>query len=185
MDPRKRGASSGPARCANWHERCTGACMATSALALSAPVFRELPSQELARIATESGQCSLTAHGALVLRTGKFTGRSPGDRFIVRDDSTAPRVDWNSTNVAISPENFAALEAHVREYLRHHTRYELELHAGGPAGSAVRLVTTSPAHALFSRHLFQAARPDDDVENALTILHTPDCAAIPALHGTK
>ncbi len=159
--------------------------MAISALALPAHVFRELPSEELARIAIESGQCSVTAHGALVLCTGKFTGRSPGDRFIVSDEETAGRVDWNSTNVPISPENFAALEAHVRHHLRQQTSYELRLHAGGPAGSAVRLVTTSPAHALFSRHLFQAPQNQDDPENSLTILHTPDCVAIPALHGTK
>ena len=159
--------------------------MAMRALTFPAPVFSELSSSELARIAIESGQCSRTAHGALVLLTGKFTGRSPGDRFIVKDDWTAPRVEWNSTNVAISPENFAALETHLRQHLRQQPSYEIRVHAGGPAGSAVRLVTTSPAHALFSRHLFQAPQPNTDSETALTILHSPDCAAIPELHGTK
>jgi phosphoenolpyruvate carboxykinase (ATP) len=159
--------------------------MAIRELPYSAPVYRELTSAELAKVAVESGQCSVTAHGALVLRTGKFTGRSPGDRFITRDEMTDSRVDWNSTNVAISRENFAALEAHVRDRLRQQGAYELHLHAGGPAGSAVRLLTTSAAHALFCRHLLQSPSSSDDPNEALTILHTPDCAAIPKRHGTK
>jgi len=159
--------------------------MAMRELVFPAPVLRELPSAELARIAIESGQCSATAHGALVLGTGKFTGRSPSDRFIVKDELTAPRVDWNSTNVAISPENFAALEAHIRRHMRQQPTYEVRVHAGGPAGCPVRLLTTSPAHALFARHLFQATRYGARLEDTLTILHSPDCNAIPELHGTQ
>ncbi len=168
-----------------WHADCYAASMAVRELGYPRPVTALLSAPELARIALESGQCSRTRDGALVLLTGKFTGRSPSDRFIVQDALTGPRVDWNATNQPISPESCAALEAHLRQHLALRKTYEVRARAGGPEGSALRVLTTSPAHALFCQHLFQSARNGDAPGRGLTILHSPDCAAIPATHGTK
>ncbi len=159
--------------------------MAVRELGFPRPVTALQSAPELVRSALESGQCSRTKDGALVLLTGKFTGRSPSDRYIVKDELTAPRVDWNATNQPLSPECASELEAHLRRHIAQRNAFEVRVRAGGPEGSAVRLVTTSPAHALFSQYLFQAARTGDDFANGLTILHGPDCAAIPATHGTK
>ncbi len=60
---------------------------------------------------------SLADSGALVIRTGEFTGRSPKDKFLVRDGSTEKTVNWNDFNQAISPESFGIIREDVKQYL--------------------------------------------------------------------
>jgi phosphoenolpyruvate carboxykinase (ATP) len=143
----------------------------------------ELSPEQLGRIALRRGQCVSTPAGALVLRTGAFTGRAPKDRYIVKSALTAESVAWGAVNQALSPEHFAALERHLRRHLAERETYRATRHAGGHQGLPVRIITTSPAHALFAHHLFQA--PRGEIASApLTILHSPECLADPALHGT-
>jgi len=92
-------------------------------------------------------------------------------------------VAWGAVNQALSPEHFAALEAHLRRHLAERERYQVTRHAGGHEGLPVRLITSSPAHALFAHHLFQAPR-GALASVPLTILHSPECFADPKLHGT-
>jgi phosphoenolpyruvate carboxykinase (ATP) len=70
----------------------------------------------------------------------------------------------------------------MRRHLAERTTYAVTRHAGGREGSTVRLITTSAAHALFATHLFQPPRRDGG--EPITILHSPDCFADPAVHGT-
>ncbi|WP_299777782.1 phosphoenolpyruvate carboxykinase (ATP) [uncultured Formosa sp.] len=83
----------------------------------NAKVKYQLSSDELQKITVDAGLGKETANGTLVVNTGKFTGRSPQDRFIVKDDYTSERVWWGKTNKAISPENFDKLEKEVTKYL--------------------------------------------------------------------
>lgn len=83
----------------------------------AAKVNWNLPPEELQRIAVAEGSGEETANGTLVIKTGKFTGRSPQDRFIVKDDYTAEKVWWGKTNKAVSPENFDKLEVEIKKYL--------------------------------------------------------------------
>jgi phosphoenolpyruvate carboxykinase (ATP) len=149
----------------------------------SVPPHAELSPEQLARIALDTNQCVATASGALVLRTGALTGRSPRDRFIVRDALTADSVAWGSANQAISPEHCHALEQHLRRHLAQRQTYTVTRHAGGREGSPVLVTTPSAAHALFATHLFQTPRRGATGE-PITILHSPECFADPALHGT-
>jgi phosphoenolpyruvate carboxykinase (ATP) len=149
----------------------------------SVPSRPELSPEELRRIALASAQCVATPAGALVLRTGAFTGRAPQDRYLVRDALTTGSVAWGAVNRPLEVEQFDALAALVRRHLAQRETYAVTRHAGGPNGLPVRLVTTSPAHALFAQHLFQA-RASADPSEPLTILHAPDCFADPAQHGT-
>jgi phosphoenolpyruvate carboxykinase (ATP) len=142
----------------------------------------ELSPDELARMALAKGQCVSTSAGALVLLTGALTGRSPRDRFIVRDELTADAVAWGSVNQALTSEHARALEQHLRRHLAERQTYAMMRHAGGREGSPVRVLTTSAAHALFATHLFQVPQPG--AGKPITILHSPDCFADPALHGT-
>ncbi|MBT8304273.1 MAG: phosphoenolpyruvate carboxykinase (ATP), partial [Bacteroidia bacterium] len=76
-----------------------------------------LSPEELQRITVEKGMGKETNNGTLAINTGKFTGRSPQDRFLVKDDYTKDRVWWGKTNKAISPENFDYLQSEIENYL--------------------------------------------------------------------
>ena len=144
----------------------------------------ELSQEQLARIALDQGQCVATASGALVLLTGTLTGRSPRDRFIVRDELTSDAVAWSSANQPLAPERAQALERHLRQHLAERPTYTVTRHAAGCEGATVRIITTSASHALFATHLFQAPRRDATRE-PITILHSPECFADPVVHGTN
>ena len=76
-----------------------------------------LSPEELQRITVEKGMGVETENGTLCINTGKFTGRSPQDRFLVKDDHTAEKVWWGKINKPISPENFDILQSEIIKYL--------------------------------------------------------------------
>ena len=142
----------------------------------------------LADAAVRSGAAALTVDGALSVRTGTFTGRSPKDKFIVRDATTAERIWWDNT-AAMSPAQFDLLLEDVLTTLGGRSLHVQDLLAGAdPAHQfGVTVVTESAWHALFIRNLL--IRPDDPGQGPrpaeVTILHAPDFAADPARHGTR
>lgn len=76
------------------------------------------------------GQGNLSSTGALVVNTGKFTGRSPKDRFIVKDDLTSDVVDWGNINIPIDPEKFDGLFYKIQNYLNQQEEiYVRDVHA--------------------------------------------------------
>ena len=77
----------------------------------------QLTPSELQNISTSKGMGKETKNGTLAINTGKYTGRSPQDRFLVRDNYTQDRVWWGDTNKGISSENFDYLHLKVLEYL--------------------------------------------------------------------
>ena len=79
-------------------------------------VHYQLTPSELIEHCVRLGQGVLSDKGALCINTGKFTGRSPLDRFIVKDGLTENTVDWNSINIPFSAEKFDSLEAKVAKY---------------------------------------------------------------------
>ena len=98
---------------------------------MSQTIKTNLSSQELLQIAIAKGEGVQASNGSLVVTTGKRTGRSPKDRFIVKDQSTETQVDWNTVNQAISPERFEALWEKANHYLANlETLYESELAVG-------------------------------------------------------
>lgn len=161
--------------------------------------FVDLDTAALRDIAISSGACRQTCDGALVMSTGPHTGRAASDRFIVANAASLAAVGWGKVNRPLPAEAFQALRQHLLAHLDAAATYELHLHAGGAAGARVRVVTTSAAHALFCRFLFQdAARfaelgapaasslgPQAPLPHAITVLHAPECQADPAVHGTR
>ena len=67
----------------------------------------------LQKISVDKGMGKETANGTLAINTGKFTGRSPQDRFLVKDDYTADKVWWGKTNKPVSPDNFDKLKNEI------------------------------------------------------------------------
>jgi phosphoenolpyruvate carboxykinase (ATP) len=68
-----------------------------------------LPPEELADRAVRLGQALITSSGALAVDTGEFTGRSPKDKFTVKDSLTADSVHWNAFNIPFDPAQFERL----------------------------------------------------------------------------
>ncbi|MGE5944173.1 MAG: phosphoenolpyruvate carboxykinase (ATP), partial [Flavobacteriales bacterium] len=76
-----------------------------------------LSPEKLQQITVENNMGRETPNGTLAINTGKFTGRSPQDRFLVKDDYTKDKVWWGNVNKPVSPENFDRLEQEVKKYL--------------------------------------------------------------------
>jgi phosphoenolpyruvate carboxykinase (ATP) len=86
-------------------------------LLLSKNPHYQLSPEQLVCHTLERGEGELSDTGALIINTGEFTGRSPKDKFIVKDSITADTVDWNSFNIPISTEHFKKIYECMVEYL--------------------------------------------------------------------
>ena len=127
----------------------------------------------------------LTSSGALSVTTGAFTGRSPKDKYIVRDALTGPNVWWDNS-AAMSTEQFDLLLEDMLEYTRGRSLYHEQLSAGAELAQrmAVSVVTETAWHALFIRNLLIRDAGEGAPASA-TILHLPGFTADPARHGTR
>src|SRR2546427_7226117 len=115
-----------------------------------------LGTDQLLEHAIRRGEGVLASGGALAVNTGQFTGRSPKDKFIVRDDLTASTVHWGAVNQPMTAEHFARLYSKVLEFLRGSDVYVQDCHGGAdPVYSLpLRVITQFAWHALFARALF-------------------------------
>ena len=83
----------------------------------NAKVHYQLAPSKLQAITLEKGMGKETANGTLAINTGKFTGRSPEDRFLVKDDYTSDRIWWGPSNKPISSDHFDFLQGEIEAYL--------------------------------------------------------------------
>jgi phosphoenolpyruvate carboxykinase (ATP) len=145
---------------------------------------------ELVQAAVRRGEGELADMGPFVAVTSPHTGRSPNDKFVVRELSSEADVDWGKVNQPMSEAHFDALLADVQAYLG--TLPELfveDLYCGAdPAHRlSVRYVLPNAWHASFVRNMF--IRPSDEQLASFaanfTVLHAPEMQADPARHGTR
>ena len=94
--------------------------------------------------------------GPLVCSTGRYTGRSPNDKFVVKESSSEKNVDWGKVNKPIAPEKFDALHKRMMAYAGGRELFVLDGYAGAdPAFRLpVRIVTEMAWHNLFVRNMF-------------------------------
>lgn len=130
----------------------------------------------------------VAAAGPLVVRTGARTGRSPNDKFIVRESSTADRIAWGEVNRPMEPAVAEALEARILAHFAGRDAFIQDCAVGAdPRYSLrVRVVTEFAWHSLFARHLF---RPLDDQAQAglpadFTVIAAPTFRCVPSRDGT-
>ncbi len=119
-------------------------------------IYTDLSTEELVKHALSNNEGVLTNTGALAVNTGKRTGRSPKDRFIVKDLETENTVNWGPINQPISPEVFDALWKRVEEYLSKRPAYLSHLKVGADDEHYLPLevLTETAWHNLFAQHLF-------------------------------
>ena len=151
-------------------------------------VFYNLMEPQLVQLAIERGEARLTRGGALLATTGKHTGRSPQDKFIVRTPSVERKIWWEN-NASMTPEAFATLRADMMAHMAGRDAFVQDLYAGAdPAHRLdVRVVTELAWHGLFIRHLLRRPpRPElDEFQPDFTILNCPSFKADPARHGCR
>jgi phosphoenolpyruvate carboxykinase (ATP) len=140
--------------------------------------------------AVSKGEGHLTDSGAFNALTTPHTGRSPKDKYVVRDSSSESTVNWGPVNAPLSVEHFQALRNATVEHLSGQELFVKDARAGGheaDEGVNVRVITPSAWHALFAHNMFRrldqgalsSFRPD------FTVLHAPGLAADPEKHGTR
>jgi len=133
--------------------------------------------------AVRRGEAQLSRRGALVARTFARTGRSPKDKFIVREPDSESHVHWGKVNVPIEPDVFARLREKVFAYLRERDVFVQDLYAGANPSHRlnVRIVTELAWHSLFARQLFirPPAEATTDHRPDFTVVCAPRCTADP------
>lgn len=153
-------------------------------------VHANLPAAALYEHAIRRQEVSIARDGPLVVDTGHYTGRSPEDKFIVREPATEHEVGWGAHNRPFEPERFDGLERRLQAYLQGRDIYVQDCDVGADPTHrlTVRVITESAWHALFARNLFipqtERAGPAPDTPH-YTLLHCPSFQAIPEIDGTR
>jgi phosphoenolpyruvate carboxykinase (ATP) len=132
----------------------------------------------------------IAAAGPLVCRTGQHTGRSPNDKFIVREASSEDLVWWSKVNRPIEPRFFDALQRRVLHYVEGRELFVQDCFAGADPRyrMRVRIITDQAWHSLFAKHMFMHV-PEVHNQPALdpefTVIDVPGVHADPAANGTR
>ncbi len=139
--------------------------------------------------AISRGEARIGEGGPMVVDTGRHTGRSPKDKFVVREPGSEARIWWGG-NQEIGEGSFEHLREKVAGFLSNEpTLYVVDAFAGADPEHriAVRVVTTHPYHALFARTMFIDPTPDElrGFAPQALVLHAPALEAVPEEDGTR
>jgi phosphoenolpyruvate carboxykinase (ATP) len=131
----------------------------------------------------------IAADGPLVVRTGKHTGRSPKDKFVVREPSSRDKIWWGEVNQPITEEHYDRLRARLVDYLTERDLYVQDCFIGAHPDHrrSLRVYTETAWASIFARNLFRRPAPADlaSFEANFTIIDVPSFKADPATEGTR
>lgn len=152
-------------------------------------VFSDLSQQELIHQVKLRKEGQLTRAGAVVVKTGEITGRSPLDKYIVQIRGEKDYFWWGETNQPLSEEKFYTVLQKQLDYLKKREIFVHHLGVGHPGSNylPIRVITESAWHSLFSVNLFKAHSSAliNDPDEGYTILHSPYFEIDPLIAGTK
>ena len=159
-------------------------------LAPKGQIHWNLIAPELMKAAARRNEGEFAAMGPFVAVTSPHTGRSPNDKFVVKESSSENDVDWGKVNQPISEDKYRVLLGDVREYLnKSEELYVEDLYCGAdPAYRlSVRYVSPNAWHMAFVRNMFIRPELTDlpTFDPNFTVLHAPEFQADPARHGTR
>jgi len=161
----------------------------TAGLSNLGPEHWNLSVPRLYEEAVRRSEAVIAASGPLVCLTGHHTGRSPSDKFVVREPSSADHVSWGKVNRPLDQTHFDLLHEQLARYLEGREVFVLDAYAGADAEYRlpIRIVTELAWHNLFAKHMFigepDPARLAEHVPQ-FTVIGAPGCRADPARHGT-
>lgn len=154
------------------------------------PIHRNMHAAILIENSIRRGEGMLTKCGALAVTTGKYTGRSPNDRYFVDKGQSHEKINWNKANIPISESEFNALHDHLADYLsRQPELYIFDGMVGADPKHTVhvRVVNDLPHQNLFAQSLLRRPTKEElkSHEPAYTLLVSPNCKADPKSQSTN
>jgi phosphoenolpyruvate carboxykinase (ATP) len=159
-------------------------------IATGAEIFWNLTTAPLVEHAVRRGEGRLTKNGALLVDTGKFTGRSVKDKFVVRDATTENTINWGAINQPMTPDHWANLKKDFLAALKDQQElYVADLFGGSQPEYRVnvRVINQMAWHNLFVRTLLVRPSAEElaDFTPEYTIINLPSFKADPARHGSR
>ena len=151
-------------------------------------VHRNLSVEKLLEVATQKNEGMVTSTGSLSVKTGKYTGRSPDDRFIVFDDLTHDKIHWGKVNKQIPTETFEKLSQKMKKFVDGKELYIFDGFVGADSENRlpIRVINDHAWQSLFVHQLF--IRPSaielESHEPEFTVICINDFEAIPEVDGT-
>ena len=154
-----------------------------------AAIHHNLSVPELYEHAIRQGEGTIADGGAFVAITGSHTGRSPKDKYIVRDSVTEGSVNWGDVNIPVTEAVFDMVHQRMLAYMQGRPAYVVDVFAGADPEFRlpVRVVTEQAWHNLFARNMFIRPKPEELVGFApeMTILQAPGLVAMPEFDGLR
>ena len=156
---------------------------------LGSKILRNLPVSKLVELSLKTEGAELTDTGALSINTGKYTGRSPDDRFVVNTPDVSDNIDWGKVNVSFDIEKFDKLHKKILEYIKDKQLYVFDGFVGADPDYrlSVRVINEFASHNMFVHDLF-IDPSEEELENfapGFTIISAPGCLAVPEEDGTS
>ncbi len=138
--------------------------------------------------AIENKEAAISHLGPLVVSTGKITGRSPNDKFIVKDETTENTIDWGNVNRPFEEDKFEQMFERVKAFLQTREIYVQDAFAGADESVAVpvRIITQYAWQSLFARNMFVRIREQEKLDNftpEFTVIDVPDFLGCPTVDG--
>jgi len=152
-------------------------------------VHRNLSVVKLVDIAIQKNEGMVTTTGSLSVKTGKYTGRSPDDRYIVFDDETKENVDWGDINHQISTDKFEKIFEKMKNFVDGKDLFVFDGFVGADKENrlAIRVINDHAWQNLFARQLFvrPSAEELESHQPEFTVMCINDFEAIPEVDGTN
>ncbi len=149
----------------------------------------QLSPEELENEAVQKGQGKITKSGALAINTGEFTGRSPMDRFIVKDDITKDKIWWGDINIPFEPDAFDKLYDKVTKYLSGKEIFVRDSYACADPEYRlnIRVINEYPWSNMFAYNMFLRPTQEElkDFKPEWTVVNAPGFMAEAAVDGTR
>lgn len=148
-----------------------------------------LSPEKLSTLSVNLGQAKTTSFGAISVNTGEFTGRSPKDRFIVKDDITSDSIWWGDVNIPFSEEKYKSLYSKVVSYMKNKDIYVRDVYACADENFRlnIRVINEYPWSNLFAHNMF--LRPSEEELKSFspewTIINIPSFLADAEKDGTR
>lgn len=148
-----------------------------------------LSPEKLTSLSVDLEQAKPTSFGAITVNTGEFTGRSPKDRFIVKDDLTTDSVWWGDVNIPFSPDKYTSLYNKVVDYIKNKDIYVRDVYACADENFRlnIRVINEYPWSNLFAYNMF--LRPSEEELKTFTpewtIINIPSFLADAEVDGTR